>query len=38
VGPRPHLNDEFRVSMSYDEKGNVRDKYVGWGVGHLSGV
>ncbi len=38
VGPRPHLNDEFRVSMSYGERGNVRDEYVGWGVGHLPGV
>ncbi|MGP0062042.1 MAG: MBL fold metallo-hydrolase [Isosphaeraceae bacterium] len=38
VGPRPHLNDEFRVSMSYDDKGNVRDRYIGWGVGHLPGV
>ena len=38
VGPRPHINDEFRVSMTYDDKGNIQAKYIGWGVGHLPGL
>ncbi len=38
TGPRPGMNDEFRVSMSYDDKGNVVDRYIGWGVGHLAGA
>ncbi len=37
VGPRPHLNDEFRVSMSYDDAGNVVRQFIGWGAGHLPG-
>ncbi len=35
---RPNLVDEFRVSMKFDDSGNVVDQYIGWGVGHLSGT
>jgi hypothetical protein len=24
--------------MTYDDKGNIQAKYIGWGVGHLPGL
>lgn len=38
VGPRPWLSDEFRLSLTYDDGGNVVDRHVGWGVGRLPGL
>lgn len=35
---RPDLVNEFRVSMKYDNRGNVVDRFIGWGVGHLPGA
>lgn len=35
--PRQELVDEFRVSVTYDNSGNIVDRYIGWGVGHLAG-
>jgi hypothetical protein len=32
---RPFINDEFRVSVRYDEHGKVLSEYVGWGVGQI---
>ena len=32
---RPFINDEFRVSVRYDDQGEVIDEYVGWGVGRI---
>jgi beta-lactamase superfamily II metal-dependent hydrolase len=37
VGPRPYLNDEFRLSISYDDDGKIVQRYIGWGVGRLAG-
>jgi len=37
VGPRPHINDEFRVSATYDRNGIMQERYIGWGVGRLPG-
>lgn len=35
---RPDIINEFRVSMKYDNNGNVVDSFIGWGVGHLPGI